>query len=67
MNRFNITGSFLVSLALLGVLLLMPLASPALAAADPTEQMRPFLNKVTTLLTQIPRLNVPPGRNSASA
>lgn len=31
-------------------MLLFPVVSSALAAADPTEQMRPFLNKVTTLL-----------------
>lgn len=34
----------------IGILLLLLVHSTALAAADPTEQMRPFLKKVTTLL-----------------
>lgn len=41
---------FFSSCAVLCFLLLLPVASKALATADPTEQMRPFLNKVTTLL-----------------
>ena len=41
---------FFSSCTVLCFLLLLPVASKALATADPTEQMRPFLNKVTTLL-----------------
>lgn len=50
MYCLNTTRSIVRSLALFGLLLLLPLASTALAAADPSEQMRPFLNKVTALL-----------------
>lgn len=50
MQFANFSRRVVSSFTVLFFMLLFPVAFTALAAADPTEQMRPFLNKVTTLL-----------------